>query len=534
MSTSTLSRLLRPLRSPLRHAAYAGVHRTELSVIPPALRPADAAFVAEWRAGSFALAGHTVELAGASPFDVDRAPDAWVAALHGFEWLRNIPQSDAAAGEDTRTLVAAWLAKKRPPVASRLPIVARRVLSWLAHADLLLDTTDTLFYDAVLSAFMVDVNALQRQWRGLTTGGDRVCVLIALAHAGLCIADAAPLRLKAEAALQDEWSRAHKSGIDGARAVLRAPDALADLLLDLETLRLTYGMRSLPVPDSVTRMKAAMTETLGDLMLGHGRLAQLRSARDVADARARLAAVKRHASVAATPSRHNIDAGIARLIAGDTSVIADVGAPLQSLDALGLEVSCGNAALLTHDGYCRLHIDATQVATGYGTLLFPATALASSNASNQSALQQASHSVVVDVADPANLCLDATHAGHARRGIVHRRRVSVREQGRHIAVIDELRPLIGGAADAAVPFGVRLVLHPTVTVQLGTLQDRLDLTLSNGQRWHFCAASHQISVESAVFRDGLHDVQSLQILVYSNAASTRIVTWQLTRLDLTG
>ena len=522
MPVSTFSRLFKPL------AGHRGAQqRIQLIAVAPVLRAADSGFIAELREGSFALAGHSVQCDNASPFDAMGSAEVWQTSLHGFGWLRHVaPHADAPTEQRVHALVAQWMAAdvRTSLVAVRPSVVARRVLSWLSHADLLLQTHDVRFYDAVLGALGDDVRRLEQQWRRIEQAGDRWLAIIALAHAGLCIADYDALLATAEAALGAEVRGRQVTSLG---TLLRSPDALANVLLDLEALRLLYGMRLRPVPEAVLNAEALLNETLNNLLLGDGRLARLGAPRDDVDAQLTLAIVTRHVGIADAPSCHDANAGFVRLACDETRIIIDVGAPFSSPDALGFEMSSGQSPLMVHDG-----LDGKSDPGSRGALVFSAATTAHTETAARATLPtlEPTHSKTVDITDVHAQSVDATHAGYARRGFVHRRRLFLGPFGRTLDGIDELRPLVGGVSQANALYSVRLVLHPSVAVVLGAATDHVELTLANDHRWRFEAQGRVLSVEGGVFCDGWKSLPTRQILVPTDAASNRCVTWRLTRI----
>ena len=532
MPAAPLVQFFRRASRSLRGGGAARGARPELQAIPPSLRPVDDVFYAEWCDGRFALAGHAVALVDGSPFGVGHAPLPWQRALHGFGWLRHIPVSaDADVEARVQDLVADWLArgKKHDKIAEADDVVARRVISWLAHTDLLLQTADAGFYDNVLQALMADIQTLERRWRSMPqTGpgyGGRLLALIALIQAGLCMAGADQMQHDAETALAAEL--VERAG--AARNLFwREPDAVALLLIDLEALRLLYRLRFLAVPEFLSKAVERTSHMLGALSLGDGSVARLGSARSEPDAPLVLATVARHAGLPAVATGSHAATGSARLVHGATCVVADTGAPLASIHALAIEMSSGSAPLLVHDG-----LNTTPDMHGRGTLVFAnsaATVTPNDASRRNTPTLEPTHSVALDVSDAATLRLDATHAGHARRGIAHRRRLTLDQNGTRLQGVDELRPLAGPTGDASTAFAARFVLHPSVSVALGDALQHVDLSLSNGHVWRFSAVDHALSVEGAVYRDGLRTLPTLQILVSSAAKDQRTITWEFARI----
>jgi uncharacterized heparinase superfamily protein len=407
--------------------------------------------------------------------------------------------------------------------------VAQRVLSWLAHADVLLQTDDAAHYDAILAVLKADIRRLEQVVRGPVAGTDEAATrwraLIALVQAGLCLDEDGGLQAQAEHQLAAMLADGRAGS--GAGSVWRSPDAVASLLVDMETLRRLYRLLGHAVPEFVTAAVERMRRVLGGLMLGDGTLARLGTERSDPEAGLTMALVVRHAGVAATASLLDDVAGFVRLVAEDTCVVADTGATIGARHALQIELSTGDAALLVHDGGGR-----DEGAGRRGTLVFSGSDGASENkaaVSRMTPTLEPTHRVTADLAGADTQRFDATHAGHGGRGYAHRRRVTLSDGGRHVDGVDELRLLMGGVEATPGSFALRFVLHPSVRVAMGESADRVALTAANGHRWEFCAPGQSVSVEGDVYRDGRGAENTLQILVLADAASRRTVSWTLRR-----
>jgi uncharacterized heparinase superfamily protein len=93
---------------------------------------------------------------GRSIFDLEPPSEDWEVALLGFGWLRHLRAADTALTRaNARALVEDWIANpanKRRPVARRADVLARRVISLLSQAPLVLNDTDNKFYRRYLRA----------------------------------------------------------------------------------------------------------------------------------------------------------------------------------------------------------------------------------------------------------------------------------------------------------------------------------------------------------------------------------------------
>ena len=120
-----------------------------LIIAPHDLRTADATRATEIYAGRFAFAGKIVVCDGRSPFEMDPPSDEWADMLLGFGWLRHLRAADSGITRaHARALVAEWIALQGSwnSLAWRPEIVARRIISWLSQAPLVLQESEVAFY----------------------------------------------------------------------------------------------------------------------------------------------------------------------------------------------------------------------------------------------------------------------------------------------------------------------------------------------------------------------------------------------------
>src|SRR6202171_5568498 len=124
--------------------------RTDRLIIAPHdLRTADATRAAEIYAGRFVFAGKIVTCHGRSIFTMEPPSDDWQIALLGFGWLRDLGAEDSAITRaNAQSLVDEWLSapQQSGKIALRADVMARRVISFLSQAPLVLNNSDSRFY----------------------------------------------------------------------------------------------------------------------------------------------------------------------------------------------------------------------------------------------------------------------------------------------------------------------------------------------------------------------------------------------------
>src|SRR6201986_922434 len=222
-----------------------------LTIAPHDLRTADATRAAEIYAGRFVFAGKIVTCHGRSVFDLEPPSEDWEVALLGFGWLRHLRAADTALTRaNARALVDDWISNPTAgrSVGRRPDVVARRVISLLSQAPLVLSDTDSKFYRRYLRGLARDIRHLRYAMLDMPDGVPRLQVMIALCYASLCLANQARHIKSASKRLSDELLRQILP--DGGH-ISRNPGALIELLIDLLPLRQTFAARNLAPPPAL-------------------------------------------------------------------------------------------------------------------------------------------------------------------------------------------------------------------------------------------------------------------------------------------
>lgn len=99
--------------------------------------------------------------------------------LHGFGWLRDLstvaPRADAAPVAEVLTRL--WLAAHAETVADpawRADLIGRRTLAWIAHAPLILSSTDLVYRSSVLHALARGIRHAERTADRIAPGPARI------------------------------------------------------------------------------------------------------------------------------------------------------------------------------------------------------------------------------------------------------------------------------------------------------------------------------------------------------------------------
>ena len=500
--------------------------------------------------GAFGLAGVSLRLVEGSPLRIPAPPAAWECELHGFGWLRNFaadrtPEMAAQA----RAIVLEWIDTHggKRPVAWRAEVLSRRVLSWLAHADVMLDGADQQAYDAIMTALAIQVAELQRVARRLPPGLPRLNAAIALLQAYLSLPQSDAERAIAELRLTTEIE--NQILADGGH-ISRNPGVPVEILLDLVPLRQCFVARRLPCPEAIMSAVRRMIPMLRHMRMGDGSIARFNGmGLTMPDALATAMAYDSH--YAALPPVAP-DSRYARLEAGGTIAVMDTGATPPAAHArnahagcLSFELSAGRCPIFVNAGCAQQPPQSARAAPPRATSSHSGLVIAETSSATVGDRRRAqAYDGTVRLQGPVEaafksdtdaMSIAATHAGYgARFGLLHRRQLSLSRHGAHITGLDQLLA-IPGRQPASLPCAIHFHLHPSVGMRMGWSTGTALLTLADGEQWRFTSADATLSIEeSAHHALGAGSRRSLQLVLRRMTGAERTdVHWSLQRLTAT-
>src|SRR5215467_8751969 len=260
-----------------------------------------------------------------SPFAMLPPSDEWAAALFGFGWLRHLRAAESGITRaNARALVDEWIAlnSSHDAIAWRADVVARRVMSWLSQAPLVLDDADVQFYRRFLRSLMRQVRHLRHTASQARDGVPRLQAAMALSYAALCMARqqrhirAATKRLSEEMARQILPDGGHIS---------RNPGALIELLIDLLPLRSAFTARNLVPPPELLNAIDRMMPMLRFFRHGDGNFALFNGMGPTPTDL--ITTILAYDDARGTPLANAPHSGYQRLESGSTLVLMDTGCP---------------------------------------------------------------------------------------------------------------------------------------------------------------------------------------------------------------
>ena len=520
-----------------------------LIIAPHDLRTADATRAAEIYAGRFVFAGKIVTCHGRSIFELEPPSEDWEVALLGFGWLRHMRAADTALTRaNARALVDDWLSNPnyKRPMARRADVAARRVISMLSQAPLVLGDTDSKFYRRYLRGLAREIRYLRNAMIDIADGVPRLQVLIALCYASLCLANQANHIRVAARKLSEELQRQILP--DGGH-ISRNPGALIELLIDLLPLRQTFAARNMAPPPALLNAIDRMMPMLRFFRHGDGNFALFNGMSSTpSDILATLLA---YDDTHGAPMSNMSHIGFQRLDAGNTVLIADTGPPPPpniSQDAhagcLSFELSSGASRIIVNCGMPSTGRDNwrgfARGTAAHSTLTYHETSSCQFvELSAMKRLLQGSpvvsgptqvESYREDIAN--GTLLTTSHNGYLKRfGVTHRRSLMISPDGTRLDGEDTIVLASDGRSrNKDRDYALRFHLHPAVKASRLSDARGVMLVLPNREVWTFEALDDRVELEDSVFLAGNDGPRrTSQIIIRQDSHQTPSVRWSFSR-----
>lgn len=480
--------------------------------------------------GRFTLAGQTLDV----PDPLWRPPEAsvgWHAALHGFEWLRDLRAHNSdAARRMAREMVDTWLAAHPGPGGGAWSpaIAGRRLAAWLGQYGFYADSADADFRARLADSLMRQARHLSRVLPAGLTGDNLIGAAKGLIYTGLCLPGGEAFRRRGLALL--ETALVDQVHVDGGH-VARCPTTHLRVLCDLVDLRATFAAAGVDPPRSVVLAIEGMTPILKLLRHGDGGLALFNGGdegnRDVLDLALKRAGLKAKTHHAAPQT------GFQRIAAGTTVVLVDAGGPptpgedeTTHAGTLSFELSEGRRRILTNCGAqpgswsevarsTAAHTTVTVDETNSSELL-PAGGLGRRPANVTCRREQADGAVL----------LDMSHDGYIRsHDLRHARRLYLDAEGVDLRGEDVV------TGPEGLPVAVRFHLHPDVRAGLVQNGTAILIQVPKGGGWRFQASGAALDLEESVYlgrADGIRRSQQIVLTTRTQPHRTA-VKWAMKR-----
>ena len=538
--------ITRTLSSPLLRWSFGTAAADQILIVPQELRADDPSFWFEVESGQFGLASEIADLKGASPFRIVPPSISWERELHGFGWLRHLA---AAENDDAslaaRSYVLEWISLHRTHrgVGFEPAVIARRLMSWIAQANMLLEDTDARTYSTIMTSIGQQIITLKTTWRNAPDGVPRMVCLIALMLSDLAVAGHDRQLHEAQSALVSELKA---QVLDDGGHISRNPSVLADLVLDLLPLGQCFQARGRQPPDEIATVVKKALAFLRFMRLGDGMLARFNGVSTGSPAA--LATVLGYSGGELDAVSAAEASGYGRLERGETIILSDIGSPPPleiateaQAGALSFEMTSRARLIFVNCGFPGpAHSDWNSVAratASHTTLCLAETS--SSRLVRHPQLEaivgglpiRGPDMVAARLSDEGGIAvLAANHDGYVKRfGVFHSRRLELSANGQRLDGLDRLELVPSKhRLEAELPYAIHFHVHPDCKCERGSSSDSCRIRVGDGQVWLFKADTGTVSIEDSLyFVDSAGPRPSLQIVVRGTMLASVEIRWDM-------
>ena len=477
--------------------------------------------------GSFYLAGHEITIEdGLIP---DDAPLAWLAAYHGFEWLRDLRAlRNDASRRQARHIIRLWISHEatHAKIALAPEVIAQRIAAWIGQHDFFCASADDEFQASVLKSLTHQARQLLQGATSVADGWPLIATIKGLVYSALALPDNG----KAQAAAMSMITKSLNQQIlpDGGHTT-RCPSIHMVVLRDLIDIRAILRQAHLPVPEALATTIDHMSFALRLLRHGDGSLALFNGGTE--ELAVTVDAVLGQSVAPASPQKLTSVMNIARIARGRTLLFLDCGSPPEAsirrnvICPLSLEISVGRDRLIVNAG-AGPDLDASDTTDddwGCSALKPDGGSLADPPLSEGQSMIAACDRIE----EQGAVLIRATHNGWVpTTGLTHHREIYVSETGGDIRAEDRLE----GPGD--IGFTIRFHLHPDSSVAVLPDNTGAIIRLSSGQKWRLRAAGAMLSLRESYYHGVAYDPRAAHQLVLSSITDhgETLVKWALQRL----
>jgi uncharacterized heparinase superfamily protein len=514
-------------------------------IAPQDLRTSDATRASEIYAGRFVFAGKVVMCDSRSPFEITAPSEDWAVALLGFGWLRHLRAAESGISRaNARALVDEWITlnSSQDPIAWRPDVVARRVISWLSQAPLVLDDADAQFYRRFLRSLTRQVRHLRHTVSQARDGVPRLQAAIALCYGALCMARQQRHIRAASKRLSDELARQILP--DGGH-ISRNPGALIELLVDLLPLRTAFTARNIAPPPPLLNAIDRMMPMLRFFRHGDGNFALFNGMGPTPTDL--LTTILAYDDARGAPLANAPHSGYQRVESAGTVVVMDAGRPPPMAVSQEAHAGCLSFELSARQNRIVVNCGLPATSREGWRQVARATAAHSTVTLNDTSSCRFIESGPVKrmlygtpmVGGPREVAvtreehdgavvLRTSHDGYADIfNVIHQRVLALAADGRRLDGEDIFTPARGASLPAGRDeFAVRFHLHPAVKANRLADGHSAMLQMANKEVWTFSAYEDRVDLEESVYLAGPDGPRrTVQLVIYGRAAKVMRVQW---------
>lgn len=459
--------------------------------------------------------------------------------LYSFSWLRDLNRAVDRVGARARSeeLVSGWIDHfdDWDEGAWREDILARRLINWMTHAALIMDSDDLVLRSRILNSLARQARHLKQVVGHMAAGPDRLTAITALIQTGLFLPYGEDRLKRGMSLLKKELD--HEILPDGG-VLSRSPEDQHNLLRDMVVLRASLKAMGHEVPGELEGVIARMVPHLLMLLHGDGGLALFNGSSE--QNRDHIAATLKASGITARAIRGGGESGFSRLSKGETRLIQDVGPPADL--GCSRKSHAGTLSFEMSRGEQRLIVNCGSAVTGDGELYKMSRSTAahstltvgdknSSEIRADGLIGRGAERVFCERSEKdGHVMLHSGHDGYQPEfGLLHRRLLYLDETGEDMRGEEVLENKAVKSSSSS--YDIRFHLHPDVMATL--TGEGVELRLGDIEQWIFRQKGAEITLEDSLYFGTPGRIRKNQQIKLSGITDPHKTTvkWALQRRD---
>lgn len=496
-----------------------------LRAVPPDAWPGDAARGRDMVAGIFRFAGQTISRENLS-WQPENAMPEWIAALHGFEWLRDLRSTGGErARRMAREMVALWINQypKFDETSWRADIMGARLASWIAFHGFFCASADDEFRKNYFTSLTKQARYLSRALPGKLSGMPLMRALRGLAYTGIALDDGDE---RLEQAFDIIFGEIGRQILPDGSHISRSPRNTFEFLQCLVDLRTALIAAKIEMPEEIQHAIDRIAPAVKMFRHGDGALAQFNGSQE---GNSHLVEVTlMHSGARGKAVKSLPQGGYERLCLGRSSMIVDSGTALDSINnermhagLLSFEYSYGRDRVFVNCG-------TSEVEGKWRRVLRSTLAHSTLSVDNRNACTFEGEGSRPNIRtrrheDENMAVIEGGHDGYVPRfGLTYRRCLKLNNQGEALVGEEQL------SGRSGIPYAVRFHLHPGIQA---IMEDgHVLLRAKSGLVWRFRCMGAEIGLEESVYvSEDENPLSTLQIVLTGQTAgaSPTTIGWEL-------
>ena len=443
----------------------------------------------------------------------------WLSEMHGFSWLRHFKARDGQTSQQhSRALITHWINsghKNFNSISWRADILGRRVCSWIAHSDLLLEGADENFRENFLKVLSSQAKHLSNVIEKSDLGPEKYTALRGLLASGLALSNGKKRLHQAKKIL---FRNIEKDIFQDGCFKNGQASATLEILSDLLWIRsCLYDHDAVPEILSTTITK--MSLCVRSMRLGDGTLTRANGgkafSRESIDKILEKTGIKLNSRISASLTT----SGYERLAAGRTTIIMDCNQNdnRQYAGSLSFEMSVGRDRLIVNCGPSLIRNKewekALSASAAHSTLV-----LNNTNSSSYKKNRTPNINIIRTIKTGEEQ-IRASHNGYLKNfSAKHERILQLDKRGVSLLGSDNL---ISGPGHK---FKIHFHLHPRANAQLSRNNEKILISLPSGG-WEFYLLKNKNNytletVKSIYIEDDNTKKNTSQIIIIGETSNT--------------